>query len=145
MIVKFKKLVPEAITPIYQGGFGYSCAFDLHAVAKDVYADYVKYGTGLAFEIPTGYCGLVLPRSSIYKKNFVLTNSVGLIDSQYRGEIIFNFKIIRDPTDHRWINTYELRDRIGQLLIIETPVVTLEETELTETKRGTHGFGNSGN
>lgn len=91
MEVKIKKLHPEATVPQYakRGDAG----MDLVAVSR-VYDEYgnVSYGTGLAFEIPTGYVGLLFPRSSISKVDLSLSNAVGVLDSGYRGEVMFKFK-----------------------------------------------------
>ena len=95
MIVRVKKLKNEAVVPSYakEGDAG----LDLVAVDKNIETDgeseYVEYGTGLAFEIPAGYVGLLFPRSSISNKDLILSNSVGVIDSGYRGEVKFRFKV----------------------------------------------------
>lgn len=65
--------------------------WDLSAVWKKETDKFIEYGTGLAFEIPVGYVGLLFPRSSITKEDLLLKNSVGIIDSDYRGEIRFRF------------------------------------------------------
>lgn len=91
MQVNVKKLNERAVIPQYAkpGDAG----LDLTAVSKwtDDYGN-VCYGTGLAFEIPEGYVGLIFPRSSVSKMSLSLANSVGVIDSGYRGEVIFKFK-----------------------------------------------------
>ena len=91
MKVKIKKLHPDAVIPAYAktGDAG----MDLTAVTMkiDEYGN-ICYGTGLAFEIPEGYVGLVFPRSSNHKKGVILTNCVGVIDSGYRGEVSFKFR-----------------------------------------------------
>lgn len=147
MKVKFKKLDSNAVTPIYAGGFGFSNALDFTAIWQKLENDYVIYGTGLAIEIPIGYSGLILPRSSVYKKDLVLSNSVGLIDSKYRGEIRFIYKIIRDYRyiqQSEYLNLYRVGDRIGQLLIMPTPRIELMEVEqLSVTERGENGFGST--
>lgn len=91
MQVKFKKLHPDASVPrkAHPSDAGFdlvatSCVFDEYGCAT--------YGTGIAVEIPKGYVGLVFPRSSINKQDIFLTNSVGVIDSGYRGEIMAKFK-----------------------------------------------------
>jgi dUTP pyrophosphatase len=100
----------------------------------------VVYGTGLAVEIPEGYVGLVFPRSSICKKDLFLTNSVGVIDSGYRGEIIAKFK----HTDNLPVE-YRVGERIAQLIIIPHPYIEFElANELSESERGSGGYGSSG-
>ena len=87
--VKIKKLHPDAVIPSYakHGDAG----MDMYAVSKgelDKYGNMV-YHTGLAMEIPRGHVGLIFPRSSVSKTPHMLRNHVGVIDSGYRGEIIF--------------------------------------------------------
>ena len=142
MIVKFKKLDPSAVTPAYSKAG--DAAMDLTAISiakvdRDEFG-YMEYGTGLAFEIPEGYVGLLFPRSSISNSGLILTNSVGVIDSGYRGEIKFRFKHIPDTA------YYKPGDRVGQIIIIPYPQIELQEAEqLSETDRAEGGFGSSGN
>lgn len=138
MTVRFKKLHPDAKAP-YQATPG-SAGFDLTAVHREG-AGYhqIRYCTGIAVEIPAGYVGLVFPRSSVYKTKQTLANCVGVIDSDYRGEItaIFDF--------HRESEFYDIGDRIAQLVIMPIPAVRfVEAEELTETERGTGGYGSTG-
>jgi dUTP pyrophosphatase len=101
---------------------------------------YFEAKTGLAVEIPEGYIGLLFPRSSISNTNFILANSVGVIDSSFRGEITFRFRKL-----HNFQETYYSGSRIGQILIIPHPEVEfVESEELSETNRGTGGFGSTG-
>jgi dUTP pyrophosphatase len=93
MKLKIKKLDPSAIIPSYAKE-GDAC-FDLTAVSVSSANDYIEYGTGLAMEIPEGYVGLIFPRSSVTNKDLMLKNSVGVIDSGYRGEIKFRFNVVR--------------------------------------------------
>lgn len=91
MEVKIKKLNESAVIPTYakHGDAG----MDLTAISKEYDGNgNVIYGTGLAFEIPENYVGLLFPRSSNTKKDLILGNSVGVIDSGYRGEVILIFK-----------------------------------------------------
>lgn len=164
MEIKFKKLTPDVSTPKYAklGDAG----MDLAATSRvfDVYGN-VSYGTGLAVAIPEGYMGLLFPRSSNSKKDLTLCNSVGVIDSGYRGEIIFKFKVaasfaeysdgpsinsdyfefITLPNEDFEIRLYEIGEKIGQLIIIPYPQIELlEVNELSETERGQDGFGSTG-
>jgi dUTP pyrophosphatase len=139
MKVRFKKLSEKAATPSYAkpGDAG----LDLVAISKTDCDSYIEYGTGIAIELPEGYVGLVFPRSSISSKSLALSNSVGVVDSGYRGEIKFRFKAT--PTFHQ--HHYEVGDKIGQLVIMPYPQIELEEVlVLNETVRGTGGFGSSG-
>jgi len=141
MKVKIKKLVPEAVIPAYSnpGDAGLDLVATYVKVEDHNKYGYFEYGTGIAVEIPEGYVGLVFPRSSICKTGMILSNSVGVIDSSYRGEIKFRFKYVSGTA------SYEVGDRVGQLIIIPYPVVEFEEVdELSETQRGSGGFGSSG-
>jgi len=101
---------------------------------------YLEYGTGIAIEIPPGHVGLMFPRSSITEKELSLGNSVGVIDSDYRGEIKFRFK--KDTAFST--SEYKVGEKIGQLLIIPIPAIELlEVNELTDTKRSSGGFGST--
>ncbi len=104
----------------------------------------ITYGTGLAIEIPEGFVGLVFPRSSIRKTDLSLSNSVGIIDSGYRGEIqaTFNQKSLSSKSGSF---LYGVGDRICQIMIIPHPTIEFQEVEeLTNTERGEGGFGSTG-
>ena len=144
--VKIKKLHKDAIIPKYEtiGSVG----MDLTAVSKE-YDEHgnVVFGTGLAIQIPEGYYADLRPRSSISKYDLVLANSVGTIDADYRGELILKFK----PSVYFGVNRgdddgvmYDVGDRIAQLVILPYPKVSFVEVdELSETERGTGGFGST--
>lgn len=152
MQVKIKKLHKDAVIPSYakHGDAG----MDLVATSKS-YDDHgnVVYGTGLAFEIPKGYAGFLFPRSSNTKKDLILGNSVGVIDSGYRGEVVLKFKAssLRFEHDGKVLsdefpqNIYDVGDRIGQIIIMPYPKVNfIEVDELSDSERGQGGFGSSG-
>lgn len=157
MKVRIKKLFPEAVIPSYakEGDAG----MDLTAVSMkiDEYGN-ICYGTGLAFEIPEGYVGLVFPRSSNCKKDIILTNCVGVIDSGYRGEVSLKFKPLTDQAfvvfekegDYAFWKTknatmFKVGERVGQIIIMPYPKIEFEEVdELSETERGVGGYGSSG-
>lgn len=158
--VKIKKLSENAVVPSYSktGDAG----MDLTATTVDYENETLSYGTGISVEIPKGYVGLIYPRSSIYKKNLVLSNSVGVIDSGYRGEIGLKFKTtlevsasrvrnnkteveLTSATFNTKLNIYEVGDRIGQIIIIPYPKIEFEEAEeLSKTERGEGGYGSTG-
>jgi dUTP pyrophosphatase len=139
MKVRIKKLHPDAVIPTYaKHGDG---AMDLRSVSvsHDYTNDYLEYDTGIIYEIPEGYIGLLLPRSSITNKNMVLKNSIGLIDSGYRGSIKFRFIQVGG------VNIYDIGDKVGQILILPYPQIELEEVEeLSDSERNIGGFGSSG-
>lgn len=142
MQVRVKKLSENAVIPKYAkpGDAG----LDLTATSMRREGSKVIYGTGLAFEVPLGYVGLVFPRSSIHKSSLRLTNSVGVIDAGYRGEVMAVFDDKAFGTDDGNV-IFNVGDRIAQLLIIPYPSIELlESEELTETVRGDGGFGSSG-
>lgn len=145
MKVKIKKLNENAVIPSYskQGDAG----LDLTATSMttDEYGNIV-YGTGLAFEIPEGYVGLLFQRSSVCKKNIILTNCTGILDSNYRGEVLFKFKYISDEYKHGMHDyKYNIGDRIGQIIIMPYPTIEFIECDtLSETNRGSGGFGSTG-
>lgn len=139
--IKIKKTHPEAVIPTY--GKPGDAGMDLTAVSLEVLrnGNHV-YDTGLAFEIPEGYVGLIFPRSSISKQDLLLTNSVGVIDSGYRG----NVKMVFIPTDQEEPKRYSPGDRVCQIMIIPHPVIDFKEVqELSVTERGSGGFGSTGN
>lgn len=141
MVVSFKKLLPGAVTPAYAKSGDAGMDLTAIRVISEV-RDQIIYGTGIAVEIPEGYVGLVFPRSSIRKYDLALSNSVGVIDSGYRGEIQFTFNKTKSMNS----SIYRIGDKIGQLIILPYPTITLVETdELSETERGTGGHGSTGN
>jgi dUTP pyrophosphatase len=144
MVVKIKKLVENAVIPAYskKGDAG----LDLTAVSVSFEKNYVSYKTGLAVEIPEGFVGLLFPRSSNSKMDLILTNSVGVIDSGYRGEIELRYKLVSNGVTPSIVGTYNIGDRVGQLIIIPYPSIEFEEvTELSTTERNTGGYGSTGN
>lgn len=136
-----------------------------YAAGDDVFADdvsyarlkdgIIEYDTGLSFEIldPEFYLQIA-PRSSIYKTDLTLANSIGVIDNDYRGTLKFMFRVsFRDYPqigdniwyDNKFARGYRLGDRIGQILVCKYHAHEYEEVDLlSETERGTGGFGSTG-
>ena len=145
MKVNVKKLDSNAVLPTYakHGDAG----MDLTATSKS-YDEHgnVVYGTSLAFEIPHGFVGLLFPRSSNTKKDLILGNSVGVIDSGYRGEVVLKFRPIM-PLERDiefGPREYEIGDRIGQIVIMPYHQVEFNLVdELSTTDRGVGGFGST--
>lgn len=144
MKIKIKKLSKDAVIPQYAkpGDAG----MDVIATSVNITDDYIEYGTGLAFEVPEGYCMFIFPRSSNSKKDLLLCNSVGVLDSGYRGELKLRFKRV-----YNYFHTiaedkhYEIGDKIGQIMIVPYPQIEFNEVEeLSETQRGSGGFGSTG-
>ena len=145
MKVKIKKLHENAIIPAYAtpGDAG----LDLVSVNAKWNSNYNfhEYGTGLSVEIPEGFVGLIFPRSSISKSTYALCNSVGVIDSSFRGEIKLRFYVKDDLDDKTEKTQYNIGDKIGQMIIIPYPQVEFEEVDsLSDSVRGSGGFGSSG-
>jgi dUTP pyrophosphatase len=135
------KLQKGATLPKY-GRVG-DAGLDLTATSKSVDdLGNIVFGTGVHVKIPKGYVGLLFPRSSIANTHMQLSNSVGVIDSNYVGEIMFKFRVLAD--DCNFVE-YNVGDRIGQLIIMPYPTIEFEQVEeLSKTNRGSEGFGSSG-
>nr|DAH79171.1 MAG TPA: dUTPase [Caudoviricetes sp.] len=143
MKVKIKKLNENAVVPTK--AHATDAGFDLYCTSKEVDWDkrQIICHTGLAFEIPEGFVGLLFPRSSVSNKPLIMANSVGVIDSCYRGEVTVKFNI----TDMRQsgMNHYQVGNKVAQIIIIPYPEIEFEEAEeLSETDRGTGGYGSTG-
>lgn len=141
--IKIKKLDERAIIPTY--GSMYSAGADLYALVDDhliINSGETKLiRTGLAMEIPEGFAGLIYARSGLAsKKGLAPANKVGVIDSDYRGEIMVALH------NHSKISqVIEDKERIAQLVI--TPFYKakfIETDELDDTLRGSGGFGSTG-
>lgn len=172
MKVKFKKLSDQAVTPSYAkpGDAGLDLTvtricdsddkpFNIQNVKSTDNTAMIIYHTDIAVEIPTGFVGLIFPRSSISKKPMTLANCVGVIDSGYRGEVQVRMKldapgigrILADflktgTTNGKSVfkDIYQVGDKVAQLVIIPYPEVELEEvSELSSTERGEGGFGST--
>ena len=149
MIVKIKLLNERAVVPSY--AHNTDAGLDLVATSRIYDKDgNITYGTGVAVEIPEGYVGLVFPRSSISKKDLALSNSVGVIDSGYRGEIFAKFK----PTLSVYAESfgrqlaprqYEIGERVAQLIILPYPHIDFSVVDdLSSSERGAGGYGSTG-
>lgn len=138
MKINIKKLHDKAVIPKYSkdGDAG----LDLTIVSSEqIDYQHIKYGFGLAFEIPKGYVGFIFPRSSCYKQRQLLSNCVGVIDSGYRGEV----SAVMIGTSE---SSYKIGERAAQIVIMPYPEIELNEVkELSQTERGVKGYGSSGN
>jgi dUTP pyrophosphatase len=140
VLVKVKKLVPEAVIPSYSkpGDAG----MDL-TITKEIEntSFSVSYGFGIAMEIPKSYVGLVFPRSSVRNQDLILSNCVGVIDSGYRGELQATFKKTQGLDSIK----YKVGERGAQIIILPYPTIYMTEVpELSDTERGDGGFGSTG-
>ncbi len=140
MKVKIKKLSENAVIPKYAKHGDAGMDLTATSIISET-TDHITYGTGIAVEIPEGFVGYVFPRSSIRKTTLILSNSVGVIDSGYRGEIQATFKRKNGIVQEEYI----VGDRIAQLIVMPVPYVEFEESdELSDSERGEGGFGSSG-
>lgn len=143
MLVKIKKISENAIIPTY--GTEFSAGADIYALLENDIEikpnETVMIKTGLQMEIPEGYAGFIYPRSGIsVKRGLAPANKVGVIDSDYRGEVMVALH------NHSTIaQKVEKGERIAQLII--APYVHadfIEADELDDTVRGEGGFGSTG-
>jgi len=136
MKIKIKKNNPNAMYRVATAG---SAGIDIAATGFTIGISSITYHLGLSVEIPDGFFGMMVPRSSIVKRGLRMSNSVGIIDSDYRGEVKAVFDVI-DFSD-----IYQTGEYVCQLIIL--PVIKfdlIEADELNETDRGTGGFGSTG-
>lgn len=113
MQINFVKTHPDAVIP--RKAHAADVGHDLVAVTKHQQRNCIRYGFGLAVDIPAGYAGLIFPRSSVFRTGMMMTNCVGVIDPGYTGEISALF----------WLE------------FVEVP-------ELYQTERGANGYGSTG-
>ena len=140
LLVKVKKLHPNAVIPSYSkvGDAGMDLTIT-REIENTTFA--VSYGFGIAMEIPKGYVGLVFPRSSVRNQDLILSNCVGVVDSGYRGELQATFKKTNGLDSFK----YKVGERGAQIIILPYPTIYMTEVpELSDTERGTGGFGSTG-
>lgn len=139
LIVKIKKLSANAVIPQY--ALHGDAAMDLfaseHIEIKP--GERVSVSTGIAMEIPYGYVGLIWDKSGVSHKGGLKTLG-GVIDAGYRGEVKVGMINLATET-----YTFEKGHKVAQMIIQERAEVELEEvSELSDSKRGTGGFGSTG-
>lgn len=141
--LKIKKLTETAVVPVRatEGSAGLDLSADISESIVLNGGDTAVIPTGIAIEIPEGYVAYIFARSGLsIKHGITLLNAVGVIDSDYRGELkvgVINLK--KEP--------YEIKqgERIAQLVIMPVSLMPVEKAlELTDTKRGDGGFGSTG-
>ena len=142
MKIKFKKLISDAICPTY--GTEFSAGADLYSVNDDTVVavgETALIHTGIAVEIPEGYVGLIFARSGLAtKKGLAPANKVGVIDADYRGELMV--ALYNQSNEERTVTKGE---RIAQMAIVPFLKAEYEEAdELSDTVRGEGGFGSTG-
>lgn len=142
MKLRFRKLNEDAVCPTY--GTEYSAGADLYNLGEPVTieeGETVLIHTGIAVEIPEGYCGLIFARSGLAsKRGLAPANKVGVIDADYRGEIM-----VALHNHGKAAATVEAFERVAQLAILPFLKVEFEEADtLSDTARGEGGFGSTG-
>lgn len=156
MEIKIKKLDERAVMPTK--AFPTDAGFDMTAISME-YDEYgnIVYGFGWAFDIPEGYVGLLLPRSSCSKFDVVMPNSLGVIDSGFHGEVKAKFR----PTSAQPVrgaktdcieiyqcskaDIFKIGDAVAQMVIVELPKVEFQiADELPKSLRGEGGWGHTG-
>lgn len=144
MEIKYKRLSEKAVAPVraHKSDAGFDLTVSRITTELNECGQLVLvYHTDLAFEIPEGYYGQLMTRSSISKKSLRLTTSSSVIDSGYRGEVTAKFMSTTDVVPA----VYQEGERFAQLLILPLPEVEfVEADELTESDRGEGGFGSTG-
>ena len=142
--VNIKKLNDKAVVPTY--GSEFSAGADLYACIDEPITieagKTVLVHTGIAMEIPVGYVGLVFARSGLAsKKGLAPANKVGVIDADYRGEIMV---ALHNHSDEA--RTIEVGERVAQIALLPFLAADFEVVDdLTDTTRGAGGFGSTGN
>lgn len=143
MKIKIKKTDEKAIIPTY--GTEFSAGADLYALLDEAIEikphETVFVHTGISVEIPEGYCGLIFARSSMgAKRGLAPANKVGVIDADYRGEIMVTLHNHSENTAK-----VDPGERIAQLAIVPFLKAEFEEADdLSDTSRGSGGFGSTG-
>ena len=143
MIVRIKKIDDRAVVPTY--GSEYSAGADLYALLDErteILPHETKFiHTGISVEIPEGYCGLIFARSSMgAKRGLAPANKVGVIDADYRGEVM-----VALHNHSESVAAVEPGERVAQLAILPFLKAEFElSDELSDTVRGAGGFGSTG-
>jgi len=158
-MIKYELTHENAKSPVK--GTESAAGYDLHAaeILRDTEAE-LWIDTGVAFQIPRGYFGDLRARSSVSETGLILANGAGVVDSDYRGTIQFRFykvgvrselieaesTIQKCGDNYHWTSSYEVGDRIGQIIFQQhhSAHALYEVDDLSETTRGTGGFGSTG-
>jgi dUTP pyrophosphatase len=126
-----------------------SAGIDLYcAYTEQPFGDPLVVHTGIRVAIPEGHVGLLIPRSSLHQRGWQLANTVGVIDSDYRGEILVKLVPAVQPQismQGQYLYPPPIGERIAQLVIVPCPKLDIVEVDkLDETERGDGGFGSTG-
>jgi len=140
--IKLQKVTEDARMPIK--GSEHAAAYDVyaHSITSEVNGK-VKVGLGFKTEIPKGYKGIIVPRSNLTKFHWVLNNSYGVIDADYRGEWMAIFTSLSSVYDGSF--PYNVGDRVAQIYFEEVLPISFDVVpELEQSDRGEGGFGSTG-
>jgi len=145
--IKLQKVSEDARMP--QKASSDAACYDVYAHSITTKDDgKVTVGLGFRTEIPKGYKGILVPRSNLVKTFWMMNNSFGVIDADYRGEWMAMFTQIPVPLDGHWGTThfpYHIGDRVAQIYFEQVTPISFEVvSELEQSERGEGGFGSTG-
>ena len=136
-LCKIKKVYKNSQLPTKK--IDRDAGYDLYIHHIEEYENFIKVYTGIAINPEIGFWHMLTPRSSIYKKGLMLYNSIGVIDNLYTGEII---AILLKTNDFKELP--KIGERLVQLIPMKQYLIEFEEVdELSETERGSGGFGST--
>ena len=137
--IKFRKLKENVNMPVK--GSEHAACFDVYANSLSYSGQKIIVGLGFQTEIPKGYRGVIVPRSNLTKHYWLMNNSIGIIDSDYRGEWMCIFTPIGNYSQF----PYSVGDRVAQIYFEKVEDVEfVDANELESSERGTGGFGSTG-
>ena len=140
--IKLQKVTEDARMPIK--GSEHAAAYDVYAHSITSENGKVKVGLGFKTEIPKGYKGIIVPRSNLTKFHWILNNSYGVIDSDYRGEWMAVFTAL-EFSELIQPFPYNVGDRVAQIYFEEVLPISFDVVpELESSERGEGGFGSTG-
>lgn len=123
-------------------GTEHAACFDVYANSRTYSGQKIIIGLGFQTEIPKGYRGVIVPRSNLTKHFWVMNNSIGIIDSDYRGEWMCVFTPIQNNYTQF---PYSVGERVAQIYFEKIQDVEFEEVDsLESSSRGEGGFGSTG-
>jgi dUTP pyrophosphatase len=145
--IKLQKTTEDGRMPIK--GTADAACYDVYAHSITISNDgKVNVGLGFKTEIPRGYKGIIVPRSNLTKFHWVLNNSYGVIDSDYRGEWMAIFTPVPPVVNGQAVGTafpYNIGERVAQIFFEKVEIVQFIEVEsLDDSSRGEGGFGSTG-
>ena len=145
--IKLQKVTEDARMP-YKASSEAAC-YDVYAHSITIKEEgKVIVGLGFKTELPKGYRGVIVPRSNLTKSFWMLNNSIGIVDADYRGEWMAIYTQIPVPMGTHWGTTnfpYNVGDRVAQIYFEEViDTLLIEDDNLSDTARGSGGFGSTG-